>query len=220
MKSEVSSARSSLLAPLFCFALKEEARPFQKRIAVGPEVHVLITGIGRANAEQSIHSFLQVKQPTRVLTCGFAGALNPDLKIGEVLFATDNHALRTLLGKTEARPATFLCVDRIATTTGEKSALRAVSGADAVEMESDAIEAVCRGRGIPCATVRVISDTAHEDLPLDFNTLANPDKSLNYCKLALAIARAPAKIPALRQLQKNTSCAAERLAEALLQVLA
>ncbi len=86
-------------------------------------------------------------------------------------------------------------------------------------MESAAIHAVCAERGIPCATVRVISDTANEDLPLNFNTLAKPDKSLDYGKLFLAIAKSPGKIRALMKLQKQTRFAAERLAEVLGRIL-
>jgi hypothetical protein len=118
-----------------------------------------------------------------------------------------------------AKPANFFCADRIATTVAEKKKLRAETGADAVEMESAAIHAVCRERGIPCATVRVISDTANEDLPLDFNALSKPDKNLDYGKLFLAIAKSPGKILALMQLQKKTKFAAEKLADVLAKII-
>jgi len=87
-----------------------------------------------------------------------------------------------------------------------------------VEMESAAIEAVCAERGIPCATVRVISDTAKEDLPLDFNALSKPDQSLDFGKLFLTIVKSPGKIGALMALQKKTRFAAEQLAEVLRKV--
>jgi purine-nucleoside phosphorylase len=118
-----------------------------------------------------------------------------------------------------AKPVKFFCADRIATTVAEKKQLRAETGADVVEMESAAIHAVCAGQGIPCATVRVISDTANEDLPLDFNALSKPDKNLDYGKLFLAIAMSPGKIGALMELQKKTKFAAEQLAEVLAKLI-
>ncbi len=155
-----------------------------------------------------------------MLTCGFAGGLNPDLKPGDVVFelSTLNAQLPTRLLAAGAKPAKFFCADRIATTVAEKKKFRAETGADAVEMESATIHALCRERGILCATVRVISDTANENLPLDFNALAKPDKSLDFGKLAWAIARSPGKIGALLKLQKQTRFAAERLAEVLSKI--
>jgi adenosylhomocysteine nucleosidase len=232
------------MSVLICFALKEEAAPFRKMVAGCPDVSIVITGIGRKNAEKSVREFLaggasvpasrspetppsQVRlastlaAPELVLTCGFAGGLNPDLKLGDVVFelSTLNSQLSTHLSASGAKPARFFCAARIATTVAEKKKVRVETGADAVEMESAAIHAVCLERGIPCATVRVISDTANEDLPLDFNALAKPDMNLDYGKLAWAIARSPGKIGALLQLQKKTKYAAEQLANVLSRIL-
>ncbi len=215
------------MTALICFALKEEAGPFRKIAAGKPDVSLLIVGIGRQNAEKSARAFLASRAggpPDLVLTCGFAGGLNPDLKIGDVVYeapesSTFNPQLLTRLIAAGAGAAKFFCADRIATTVAEKNTLRAETGADVVEMESAAIHAVCRERGIPCVTVRVISDTAHEDLPLDFNALAKPDKSMDFGKLFLAIAKSPGKIGALMQLQKKTSHAANRLAAVLEKII-
>ena len=221
------------MSALICFALKEEVAPFRKVADGKSGISILVVGIGRQNAEKSTRDFLaggasvpasrshdnSPAQPNLVLTCGFAGGLNPELKLGEVVFETTDKNLRAKLLSAGAKPAKFFCADRIATTVAEKKILRAETGADVVEMESAAIHAVCRERGIPCATVRVISDTAEEDLPLDFNTLAKPDKSMDFGKLFLAIAKSPGKIGALMQLQKKTSHAANRLAAVLEKII-
>jgi adenosylhomocysteine nucleosidase len=207
--------------PLVCFALKEEAAPFRKWAAARPGVEVLLVGIGRQNAERAIRHHLQAHTPAAVFTCGFAGGLNPELKGGDVVFASseDPSATATRLLAAGARPGRFFCADRIAITVAEKKKLRAETGADAVEMESAAIHAVCRERAIPCHTVRVISDSADEDLPLDFNALSRPDKNLDFGKLALAIAKSPGKIGALMELRKRTIFAAARLGRVLEQVI-
>ena len=245
---------------LICFALKEEAAPFRKiadGLRRGHHVSILLTGIGRQNAENSVREFLAggasvpasrehastgqarlartLAPPDLVLTCGFAGGLNQDLKLGDVVFecfpgsSRGDEAQSKIGNQLEppyvgcweklvaagAKSAKFFCADRIATTVAEKKKLRDETGADAVEMESAAIHIVCAERGIPCATVRVISDTANEDLPLDFNALSKPDKSLDFSKLFLTVAKSPGKISALMELQIKSKFAAEKLAEVL-----
>lgn len=204
-----------IISALICFALKEEASPFRKITAGKSGVSILLTGIGEANAEKSVRDFLARNSPEVVLTCGFAGGLKPDLKIGDVLFLTAYGDLDKMLCQAGARPASFYSSNHIVATAAEKKAIHEKTGAWAVEMESGAVHNVCHGRGIPCATVRVISDTAGEDLPLDFNLLAKPDKSLDFGKLALAIAKSPGKIGALMELRKKAAFAAERLAAVL-----
>ena len=204
---------------LVCLALEEEAAPFRKIASGRPGVSITVTGIGRKNAERAVRESLQRAVPQRVFTCGFAGGLDPSLVIGAVLFATEDAELREKLRAAGARSALFLCGTKIATTAVEKQKLRHTTGADAIEMESEAIHEICRERAIPCATVRVISDVATEDLPLDFNRLAGPDLNLDYAKLACAVAKSPRKIGALLRLRKQTRFAAERLAAVLSKVI-
>ncbi len=204
---------------LICFALKEESAPFQKIAANKSGISILLTGIGRQNAEKSLREFLAGAVAQTVVTGGFAGGLNPNLKIGDVVFETSDDNFRSKLSAAGAKPAIIFCADRVAITVADKKKLRDETGADAAEMESGAIQAVCAERKIPCATVRVISDTANEDLPLDFNALAKPDKNPDYGKLFLAVARSPGKIAALMELQKKTKFAAERLAEILAKIV-
>jgi nucleoside phosphorylase len=203
---------------LVCFALKEEAAPFKAMAAHNPAVEILLVGIGQLNAARAIRQALAKETPALVLTCGFAGGLNPELKLGTVIFASSVARLYARFISTGAKPAEIFCADRIATTVAEKSQLRLQTRADAVEMESGAIQDACRSANIPCATVRVISDTADEDLPLDFNALAKPDKNLDFGKLAWAIARSPGKIKGLLRLQKNTRFAAKQLAAVLAEI--
>jgi nucleoside phosphorylase len=99
-------AQSSIIV---CFALKEEAAPFRKIAAAKltrisqintdflirenscnpcqkSGISILLTGIGRQNAEKSVREFLAANLPELVLTCGFVGGLNPDLKLGDMIF--------------------------------------------------------------------------------------------------------------------------------------
>src|SRR4051812_19204545 len=125
---------------LFCFALKEEAKFFSQGSS-----DILITGIGAGNAERQIKETLERKSYRVVLTCGFAGALNPALPVGAVLFqADDEFSLSAQLLAAGASPAKFHFSDRVAITAAEKKSLREHTGADAVEMESQVIRAICK----------------------------------------------------------------------------
>jgi adenosylhomocysteine nucleosidase len=183
-------------------------------------LRVLLTGIGQRNAEKAVRTALAEREAKQVLTCGFAGGLNPEFTVGTVVFsADDDFSLSEVLLAAGARPVNFHCADRVVATAAEKRAVRQSTGADAVEMESGVIRAICREHSIPSATVRVISDAANEDLPLDFNRLMDTEQNPAYSKLALALLMSPGKIGALLSLQGKTRVAAEKLAEVLIRVI-
>ena len=206
---------------LVCFAVGEEAAPFRKFATNLPEVNILVTGMGKQNAERSLRASLRNHRSALVLSCGFAGGLDPQLTRGTVVFdAGDHPRLEAELQKAGARRARFYCADRVAATAAEKRALRESTRADAVEMESGVMRAVCAEQKIAFATVRVILDPADEDLPLDFNRLLTPDQRMNYGRLAVVLAKAPGKIAGLRRLQRQSKIAAQTLARTLAGVAA
>lgn len=205
---------------LVCFAVKEEAK-FLLPPPDGLSCQGWVTGMGRRNAADSLRTAVAAVQPECVLTCGFAGGLNPALRVGTVVFDEDYEAgVGPVLGRLGAVSARFHCARRVAITAAEKKALWATTGDDVVEMESSVIRTLCRDLKIPSATIRVISDTADDDLPLDFNTLMTSDDRIHYGKLTLAVLSSPRRIPQLLAFQRQTLVAARELGRVLTELLA
>jgi hypothetical protein len=82
-------------------------------------------------------------------------------------------------------------------------------------MESSVIRTICREFHIPSATIRVISDDATQDLPLDFNALMTSEDRINYLKLLGAVLSRPGRIPKLIEFQQQTLGAARKLGAVL-----
>jgi len=203
-----------------CFAVKEEARFFQRLASRRPDVRVLLTGMGSRNAERVVRSYLEATRPGLLVSAGFAGGLKPGLPRGTVLFsdAKDVPVEKALLAAGAER-GRFHFARRVVAHAVEKKRLYDNTGADAVEMESEIICAVCREQRVPSVTVRVVLDTAEEDLPLDFNELLTPDERMEVGKLVLRMLKQPGLIPALLSLRQQSEMAAKRLGEVLGRVL-
>ena len=224
---------------LVCFAVKEEARFFMDRMVYRlwpryqlytsdaaredprrPLYQVWMTGMGRRNAVEGIRNAIALVQPKRVITSGFAGGLNPKLEFGTVVYEEDfNAGFGPQLEQAGAVRAAFHCHRRVAITAAEKAALWQSTGADAVEMESSVIRNICREQHIPSATIRVISDDASQDLPLDFNALMTPEDRIDYPKLIWAVLSRPGRIGKLLEFQRQTEAASRRLGAALAELL-
>lgn len=201
---------------LICFAVKEEAAGFNSPVPPQGSTAVVVTGMGAGNAARGIRDALERWQPQRVITAGFAGGLNPAWTCGQVVHDSDDElGIGARLQALGAVPVRFHCATRIATTAADKTRLRNDTGADVVEMESGIVRAACRSAGVPSATIRVISDAAHEDLPLDFNAIMTPTDHINWWKFARTLAGRPTIIGRLLAFQKQTRMAARALGTVL-----
>ena len=148
----------------------------------------------------------------RVLSIGFCGALDPTLRIGDIVVSGE---VPKRLGASFVQ-GDVVSVDRVAFTAREKSDLRTATGAAVVEMESAAVARKAREWDVPFGCVRVVSDVAGDDLPLDFNRYRDADGRFERMRIALAALGRPFTVlPRLVRLDRDCRRAAERLGEFL-----
>jgi adenosylhomocysteine nucleosidase len=204
--------------PLVCFAVPSESLYLRKS---RPDLKILHTGMGHVNANKTLITYLETnKPPSMIISAGFAGGLNPAIKTGEVLIeGAQNQSLSPRFNSCDASKGTFLCVERIADKAMEKGHLRRESNKDAVEMESGVIHKIAHRNHIPCVTIRVISDAANEDLPIDFNRLMTADMKIHFPKLLWTLALQPSTIPKLIRFNKNVQRSARNLAQTISKAL-
>ena len=97
-------------------------------------------------------------------------------------------------------------------TVEEKRLLREKTGAIAAEMEAGAVKKIAGEWGVPFYCIRAVSDTANQDMPLDFNLYRDRAGRFSLPKIALAaISRPFTRIPALKHLEANCNVASESL---------
>jgi hopanoid-associated phosphorylase len=146
---------------------------------------------------------------TAIISIGIAGALAPDLAVGDVviaervvtaneIFETDAKWTARLAGALpNARIGALLGRGAIAESAEIKAMLRESTGADAVDMESHLAARAAMERGVPFAALRVISDGADHSLPPAALVAMKPDGSIALGCVLLSVLRKPSQIPAL-----------------------
>ena len=127
--------------------------------------------------------------------------------------ATTVHECSPITATRKYKSGKLLSMDRVASTAAEKSELRK-TGADAVEMEAGAVAAKAKEWNLPFYAIRVVTDTATESFPLDFNRMRDADGRFDRAKIITAALRRPGVIfPELLRLNKRCKSAAKALGE-------
>ncbi|MDD5201133.1 MAG: hypothetical protein PHC88_15180 [Terrimicrobiaceae bacterium] len=141
---------------LVTFAVPFESAAFRQRVT-SRAVRIVHTGVGADAARATLEEAVGAEAPTRVITSGFAGALIPDIPIGGIV--SDGTCIFARRVRIASAPA-------VLATVAAKRAFRERTGAEVVDMETDAIRAVCATAGLPLTALRAISDGAEDDLGL------------------------------------------------------
>ncbi|MEP6821805.1 MAG: hypothetical protein ABI946_05580 [Chthoniobacterales bacterium] len=163
------------------FALPSESSAFLRlleqpaREAAGPHtisgtlhgraICILHTGVGEKTTRPRLAHFLQEQSPQLLISSGFAGALNENWKLGEVI-AAENYSTNQLGPKfaEDYRPGRLATASAMVDSPNERQAL-AREGVDAVDMETEFIAAACSTANVQLLSLRVITDTPAHPFP-------------------------------------------------------
>jgi len=180
----------------------------EARIAAGPGLTVICS----SSDPQQLRELLTVFDPTTirgVISFGVAGGLDPALKSGDVVMATevlagDTRWLADLafgqnlvagigLGRGRRRivRGRLAGAEEVVVARHHKEALHLETGAAAVDMESHIAAAYAAEAGLPFAALRVVSDPAHRALPSLARAAIKPNGGIDLRKVLRGVARNP-----------------------------
>ena len=137
----------------------------------GRSVAVIHTGVGPKISRERMEIILRREKFQYLISAGFAGALEQELRVGNVLVA-ENYSAADLVASPRLQlddEGTFLgkllTVPRTVEHQGEREDLAKKTGAVAVDMETEVIATTCAAHELPMLSVRAISDTASAPFP-------------------------------------------------------
>jgi adenosylhomocysteine nucleosidase len=184
----------------------------EARIAAGPGMTVICS----SSDPQQLRALLTVVDSSTikgVISFGVAGGLDPALKSGDIVVATEVLAgdtrwlaglsLNDELVASVARGGSRVVrgglagVEQVVAARSVKAALRLETGAAAVDMESHIAAAYASEAGLPFAALRVIADPASRALPALAVAAIKPNGDIDLRKVLSGVARNPMMLRAL-----------------------
>jgi nucleoside phosphorylase len=160
-----------------------------------------------------------------VISAGFAGALDDQLQVGDLLLAENFSTprltkIRALVSTAPIHSGKLLTVPAIIDSIEERKRIAQTTFASAVDMETEFIARACAQYGTPLLSLRVISDTPANPFPARSQVLFDVMKQrTDTLKFASFFLVHPNRLPRLIQFARRIARARETLANALFEVV-
>ena len=192
----------------------------------GRSVAVIHTGVGRKTCRERLEVLLRRENFEYLISAGFAGALEKDLRVGHLL-VSENFSSPELLGSPKlnlADETTFLgrllTVPRMVESVRDRESLNKQHGAAAVDMETEIIAELCKAHNLPMLSIRAISDTASEPFPAPANVLFDVAKQrTDFLRLGGYLVTHPSAFGRLNAFRERVAVARKALTDALDQIV-
>jgi nucleoside phosphorylase len=187
-------------------------------------IEVIHTGVGGNVCRQRIGKFLENQQFDFLISAGFAGSLNHELQVNDLLLAKnfltlDSKHTQSSLSNVSIYAANILTVPAMIDSSEERERMARESGASAVEMETEFIARACAAHGIPLLSLRVITDTPTRPFPAPPNVLFDVrQQRTRIAVLAKFLLAHPRRIPRLVQFARRIARARTILTNALVEI--
>jgi adenosylhomocysteine nucleosidase len=187
---------------------------------LGPhEVLLAANGAGIRRAGRAVETALEHFSADAIVSTGFCGALDPALRIADVVVSTGvtgSTGHWDALHPASAPPhqkGVVCCIDHVAGSAAEKRDLR-VSGASVVEMESAGVASRAAAHCVPFYCIRAVTDLAGEDMANDFNRALRQDGHFATMSILRGTLRNPwVRLPELVRLRNRCVRAARVLGD-------
>jgi adenosylhomocysteine nucleosidase len=178
------------------------------------DVVLVCGGIGPESARRATEAIIQEFQPAQVVSVGFVGALDPKLRVGDVLeprtVIDAKDGSRTDIGSGEEILVSFNSV----AGREQKEKLYKSYGAAAVDMEAASVAQGAQLRGVQFSALKVVSDDSRFDMPA-MEKFVGADGRFHSAKFALHVALRPGLWAATIALARNSARASRALCDAL-----
>jgi uridine phosphorylase len=189
-------------------------------------VAVFHTGVGEKRSRERIENFLRQQQFKYLISAGFAGALDEELRVGNLLLAENFSSPELLKSPHLQLPDTCLFVGKLATVPGvidsksDRDRWAIESGAAAVDMETQFIAAACKAHQVPMLSLRVVSDTPTAPFPAPPKVLFDLEKQkTDLGRLVRYLIAHPGALLRLNAFRRQIALARQSLTSALDQLL-